>query len=65
MASSTAAAVTWRLGERLTIPWKACATALAALWRRRFRRSEVGLTPLSMEWVRAHEIDSWKHSADR
>jgi hypothetical protein len=39
------------------------AALVAARWRERVTRIRV--TPLSAEWLRAHEIDASKHVSDR
>jgi hypothetical protein len=39
------------------------AALVAARWRERVTR--ISVTPLSAEWLRAHEIDANKHVSDR
>lgn len=52
----------WRLTETLIQPFRATATAMAALAARlRPGRSDIRMAPMSREWLRQHEIDSLKH----
>jgi hypothetical protein len=65
MFTYTDTSATWRVGERLTVPWKAVASRWTAWRKRREATSPRRLRPLSLEWLRAREIDAWKHADDR